>query len=97
MNQAAIQAAIAEEERKVERALLKRAEELGDARWVLEVPNQVKSHTEQTPMNVVQVGFAQIDYSDSMGNDNESAESSHHSLPALRRYNMDKKKVRPYP
>ncbi|KAI3336406.1 hypothetical protein HD806DRAFT_4799 [Xylariaceae sp. AK1471] len=93
VNQAAIQAAIAEEEKKVESALLKRAEELGDARWVLEVPDQVKSHTAQTPLNIIQVGFGQIDSFDSTGNDTESAYPSHDSIPALRRYNMDKKKA----
>jgi hypothetical protein len=97
VNQVAIQAAIVEEEKKVESALLKRAEELGDARWILEVPDQVKSHATQTPLNIIQVGFGQIDSFDAMGNDVESAYPSHDSVPAFRRYNMEKKKVRPYP
>jgi len=96
VNQAAIKAAIAEEEKKVENALLKRAEELGDAHWVLQIPAQDKNRTVHTPLNVVQVGFAQIDSSDAMGDDTGSAGPSYHSVPALRRYNMEKKKVRAY-
>ncbi|KAJ2979428.1 hypothetical protein NUW58_g7202 [Xylaria curta] len=92
VNQAAIQAAIAEEEKKVESALLKRAEELGDAHWVLDIPQQVKGHTPQRPLNVIQVGYAQID-SDALENENDSAGISHDSVPAIRRYNMDKKKL----
>ncbi|KAI1816081.1 hypothetical protein GGS20DRAFT_269935 [Poronia punctata] len=88
VNQAAIKAAIAEEEKKVEAALLKRAEELGDAHWVLQMPDQTKSIA-KTPLKVVQVGFAQIDSSDAA----DDADPSHHSVPALRRYNMDKKKA----
>ncbi|KAI0481591.1 hypothetical protein F4859DRAFT_425839 [Xylaria cf. heliscus] len=93
VNQTAIQAAIAEEEKKVEGALLRRAEELGDAHWVLDVPPQAKVHTAQTPLNVIQVGFAQIDSSDTLGNESGAAGTSLDSVPALRRYNMDKKKI----
>ncbi|KAI0105426.1 hypothetical protein GGR51DRAFT_519302 [Nemania sp. FL0031] len=93
VNQAAIQAAIAEEEKKVESALLRRAEELGDARWVLDIPETTGGRTTQTPLNVIQVGFAQIDSSDAAGNEAETAVTSHDSIPALRRYNMDKKKT----
>ncbi|KAI0858879.1 hypothetical protein F4860DRAFT_282827 [Xylaria cubensis] len=93
VNQAAIQAAIAEEEKKVESALLKRAEELGDAHWVLDVPPQAGGHTVRTPLNVIQVGFAQIDSSDILGNESDPAGTLHESVPALRRYNMDKKKT----
>ncbi|KAI0448941.1 hypothetical protein F5B21DRAFT_78347 [Xylaria acuta] len=93
VNQAAIQAAIAEEEKKVESALLKRAEELGDAHWVLDVPPQAKGHTARTPLNVIQVGFAQIDSSDTLGSESDPAGTPHDSVPAFRRYNMDKKKI----
>ncbi|KAI3343487.1 hypothetical protein F4824DRAFT_9785 [Ustulina deusta] len=93
VNQAAIQAAIAEEEKKVESALLKRAEELGDARWVLDVPKQAKGHPAQTPLNVVQVGFAQIDSFDAAENETDTNGTLHDSVPALRRYNMDKRKI----
>ncbi|KAF2972139.1 hypothetical protein GQX73_g1440 [Xylaria multiplex] len=93
VNQAAIQAAIAEEEKKVESALLKRAEELGDAHWVLDVPGRARSHAAPTPLNVIQVGFAQIDSSGGVGNETDSDESLHDSVPALRRFNMDRKKI----
>ncbi|KAI1353067.1 hypothetical protein F5Y01DRAFT_67338 [Xylaria sp. FL0043] len=93
VNQAAIQAAIAEEEKKVESALLKRAEELGDSRWVLDVPNHAKGHTAQTLLNVVRVGFAQIDSSDSVENETDTSRTPHETVPALRRYNMDKRKI----
>ncbi|KAI1281350.1 hypothetical protein F5Y07DRAFT_294217 [Xylaria sp. FL0933] len=93
VNQAAIQAAIAEEEKKVESALLKRAEELGDSRWVLDVPKHTKGHTAQPLLNVVRVGFAQIDSSDSVENETDTSRTLHETVPALRRYNMDKKKI----
>ncbi|KAI0200414.1 hypothetical protein F4808DRAFT_158858 [Astrocystis sublimbata] len=91
VNQAAIRKAIADEEKKVERAKLKRAEELGDAHWVLEVPPQTRILAPRPPLNVVQVGFAQIDSSAATGDDSDSDGISHDSVPALRRYNMDKK------
>ncbi|GAP88487.1 putative zinc knuckle protein [Rosellinia necatrix] len=93
VNQVAIQAAIAEEEKKVESALLKRAEELGDARWVLDVSKQPTGRVAQAPLNVIQVGFAQIDSFDAVGNEPDSVATSHDSVTALRRYNMDKKKT----
>ncbi|KAJ8119402.1 hypothetical protein ONZ43_g3641 [Nemania bipapillata] len=94
VDQSAIRAAIAEEEKKVESALLKRAEELGDARWVLDVPEYAKGRTAQPPLNIVQVGFAQIDSSNDVENEAGSAGTLHDSVPAFRRYNMDKKKFR---
>lgn len=93
VNQAAIRAAIAEEEKKVETALIKRAEELGDARWVLDIPGRARGRAAPIPLNVVQVGFAEIDSSDTTENDADTAGASHDSVPALRRYNMDKRKV----
>ncbi|KAI0527776.1 hypothetical protein F5B22DRAFT_3609 [Xylaria bambusicola] len=93
VNQAAIRAAIAEEEKKVESAIIKRAEELGDARWVLDIPSQKKGHPAPAPLKVVQVGFADIDSFDATENDVDEANTSYDSVPALRRYNMDKKKI----
>ncbi|KAI1819295.1 hypothetical protein F4861DRAFT_150368 [Xylaria intraflava] len=93
VNQAAVRAAIAEEEKKVEHAKLKRAEELGDAHWVLDIPQQPQAHATQSPMKVVQVGFAQIDSMDA-AEDDESPDDSYYTTPAIRRYNMDKKKVK---
>ncbi|KAI2637373.1 hypothetical protein GGS21DRAFT_489150 [Xylaria nigripes] len=93
VNQVAVRAAIAEEEKKVENAKLKRAEELGDAHWVLDISQQPQLHMAQTPMKVVHVGFGQIDSMGDMESEDESADASHYGTPAIRRYNMDKKKA----
>ncbi|KAI0887280.1 uncharacterized protein GGS22DRAFT_156621 [Annulohypoxylon maeteangense] len=99
INQAAVQAAIAEEERKRQEALVHHAAELGDARWVLDISDEAAGSPSeiQTPLNVVQVGFAQIDSqidsSDTVGlDDSESADTSH-ARTMVRRYNMETKKV----
>ncbi|KAI2639723.1 hypothetical protein GGS26DRAFT_281318 [Hypomontagnella submonticulosa] len=97
IDQAVVQAAIAEEERKRQEALLQHAAELGDARWVLDIPDEFtgSGHTIQTPLNVVRVGFAQIDSqfdpSDPASLDN--LESTDTKTSAVRRYNMDNKKA----
>jgi hypothetical protein len=93
-SQAAVQAAIAEEEKKVERARLKRAEELGDAPWVLDIHEQAKGRAIQTPLNIIQVGFAHIDSSDALENETDPATTSLGGVPTFKRYNMDKKTVR---
>ena len=91
VDQQAIQAAIDEGERKREEALVKHAADSGDARWVLNIPHNVPGlggHA-HTPLNVVQVGYAQIDSVDSSG---QGADSLDTPQP-VRRYNMkDKKK-----
>ncbi|KAI1417570.1 hypothetical protein F5Y13DRAFT_59900 [Hypoxylon sp. FL1857] len=95
IDQTAVQAAIAEEERKRQEALIQHAAELGDARWVLDVPDKPTEpgRVVQTPLNVVQVGFAQIDShidpSDAAGlDDAESTDTLHTRTPLVRRYNM---------
>ncbi|KAI1363711.1 hypothetical protein F5Y08DRAFT_235297 [Xylaria arbuscula] len=93
VNQAAIRAAIAEEEKKTEAALIRRAEELGDARWVLDIPGQTRGRIAPTPLNIVQVGFAEIDSSDTTENDMDTTGTSYETIPAVRRFNMDKRKV----
>ncbi|KAI1326361.1 hypothetical protein F5Y16DRAFT_230975 [Xylariaceae sp. FL0255] len=93
VDQAAIRAAIEEEEKKVEGALLKRAVELGDAHWVLDLPKSQTIHKAQPLLNVIQVGFAQIDSADA-DTGAGSIDSSYDSIPALRRFNMDKKKTK---
>ncbi|OTB08610.1 hypothetical protein M426DRAFT_7348 [Hypoxylon sp. CI-4A] len=99
IDQAAVQAAIAEEEKKRQEALVQHAAELGDARWVLDMPNKATNSDRevQKPLNVVQVGFAQIDShfdpSDAAGLDAESADTSYARGPVVKRYNMDKKQV----
>ncbi|KAI0166674.1 hypothetical protein GGR57DRAFT_447524 [Xylariaceae sp. FL1272] len=91
VNQAAIRAAIEEEEKKSHEALVKRANELGDAHWVLDLPEPATKRSTQTPLSIVQVGYAQIDASD-LSNNND-LEESHNSAPGIRRFNMDKKKA----
>lgn len=91
VDQQAIQAAIDEGEKKREEALVKHAADSGDARWVLDVPPNVPGlgGNAQTPLNVVQVGYAQIDSVDASDQDADSLGTSQ----PFRRYNMkDKKK-----
>lgn len=100
IDQTAVQAAIAEEERKRQEALIQHAAELGDSHWVLDIPAKAteSGYEVKTPLNVVQVGFAQIDsYIDSSDasslNDDESTDNSHITTPVVRRYNMGSKQV----
>jgi hypothetical protein len=90
----AVQAAIDEGERKREEALAKHAAELGDARWVLDVQADKSSSgaSAQRPLQVVQVGFAQIDSPNVSGDYSDSDEDT---APQIRRYNMGKAKVSP--
>ncbi|KAL7627003.1 hypothetical protein AAE478_003779 [Parahypoxylon ruwenzoriense] len=98
IDQSAVQAALAEEERKRQEALEKHATELGDARWVLDIPSKGPGSDReiQTPLNVVQVGFAQIDSSDAAGLDAESTDASYGRIPMVRRYNMNNKQATKY-
>ncbi|KAI1267361.1 hypothetical protein F5Y18DRAFT_336155 [Xylariaceae sp. FL1019] len=91
VNQAAIRVAMEEEEKKSHEALLKRADELGDAHWVLDLPAPATKRPTQSPLNIIQVGYAQIDASDP--SNNNDLEEPHNSAPAIRRFNMDKKKA----
>ncbi|KAI0128923.1 hypothetical protein BJ170DRAFT_594745 [Xylariales sp. AK1849] len=77
VDQRAIQAAIDEGERKREEALVKHATELGDARWVLNVQEDMpgSANPVQKPLQVVQVGYAQIDSPDTSA-DYRAAEAS---------------------
>lgn len=100
IDQSAVQAAIAVEERKRQEAVVQNAAKLGDAHWVLDMPEKTANSNRgiQTPLNVVQVGFAQIDShidtSDAAGFDDfEPTDASHIRTPMVRRYNMDSKKV----
>ncbi|KAK7749359.1 hypothetical protein SLS62_008211 [Diatrype stigma] len=95
VDQAAVKKALAEEERKREEALVRLAAESGDARWVLnsQKTGATRSSQVQTPLNVVQVGFAQIDSSDNADDHLGSPGAEHSSVQAIRRYNMDKKKA----
>lgn len=90
-DQKAVQAALAEEDRKREAAIEKRALELGDARWVLDSDLPSIPAPSHPPLNVVQVGFAQIDSSAVLSGDGGAPEDQ---LPTaqsnFRRYNMKK-------
>ncbi|KAJ2906231.1 uncharacterized protein MKZ38_002656 [Zalerion maritima] len=66
-DQAALNAAVAEEERKRQAALKERAKALGDSRWVLRDPRSVTGSAMQKPMNIVEVGFSQIDQDEEDG------------------------------
>ncbi|KAK4190446.1 hypothetical protein QBC35DRAFT_490389 [Podospora australis] len=89
-DQKAIQEALEEEEKKRLAAVEKRAAELGDSHWVL--PG-VSAKPKSKPLNVVQVGFAQIDYTGSTSaySDNPFEESSAlPPQPQFRRFNLKK-------
>ncbi|KAL2024659.1 hypothetical protein VTK56DRAFT_6860 [Thermocarpiscus australiensis] len=93
-DQQAIQAALEEEERKRQAAIEKRAAELGDSHWVLDgVPALPKSGARPL-LNVVQVGFAQIDYADTSGAGDDPFDLGNPPAQAqFRRFNMKKSKV----
>ncbi|KAI5864461.1 hypothetical protein GGS23DRAFT_447924 [Durotheca rogersii] len=91
IDQDAIKAALAEEERKRQEALLKHAAEHGDAHWILDILDKgpaSKPDSHQTPLNLVQVGFAQIDSADTTGSDAELTDVEDDSAPVVKRYNM---------
>ena len=93
-DQKAIQAAIEEEEKKRQAAIEKRAAELGDSHWVLEGAAALPKSGSRPLLNVVQVGFSQIDYAGTSGGNDDPFESG--SAPAqtqFRRFNMKKSKV----
>ncbi|KAI1878202.1 uncharacterized protein JN550_000384 [Neoarthrinium moseri] len=94
VDQKAIQAALEEGERKREEALVKHAAELGDARWVLNVSENTSSSGSQAqrPLQIVQVGYAQIDAPDASEDRASSDEDPLGRVQPIRRYNMGKKK-----
>jgi len=93
-DQTAIQAALEEEEKKRQVAIKKRAAELGDSHWVLEGAAAQPGKGSRPLLNVVQVGFAQIDYPGASGGVDDPFDSG--SVPAqtqFRRFNMKKSKA----
>ncbi|KAK4156701.1 hypothetical protein C8A00DRAFT_40826 [Chaetomidium leptoderma] len=94
-DQTAIRAALEQEEKKRQAAVEKRAAELGDSHWVLEGAANLPTRGGSQPLlNVVQVGFAQIDYAGttSGGADDDPFDSG--TVPGqtqFRRFNMKKK------
>lgn len=94
----AIRAALEEEERKRLIAVEKRAAELGDAHWVLDGAASStatkKASASRAPLKVVQVGYAQIDYSgtrDDDDDDNEAFKTVDISTKARFQFNMKSK------
>jgi len=92
IDHAAVQAALEQEEQKRKAAIKMRAAELGDSHWVLDdpVPHSNVTQALQTPLDVVQVGFADID-TRSSNHDSEVTQQ----IPAttfIRRFNMKTKK-----
>lgn len=84
-----MQAALAEEEKKREAAIEKRALELGDARWVLDAHVPCIGTGVHPPLNVVQVGFAQIDSSAPLeGSQGTTGEQEPVARKSFRQYNM---------
>lgn len=93
-DQQAIQAALEEEEKKRQAAIEKRAAELGDSHWVLEGASALPRVGSRPPLNVVQVGFAQIDYAGASGGGDDPFELGSVPLQAqFRRFNMKKSKA----
>lgn len=91
-DQTAIQAALEEEEKKRQAAIKKRAAELGDSHWVLEGAAAQPVKGSRPLLNVVQVGFAQIDYPGAPNGDDDPFDSG--TVPPqtqFRRFNMRKK------
>lgn len=94
-DQKAIQDALEEEEKKRLAAVERRAAELGDSHWVLPGAAAKPKLGARKPLNVVQVGFAQIDYSGTTTADSDSPfeESSAPAQTRFLRFNMKKAKV----
>ena len=76
------------EEQKVQQAIERNAAEKGDAHWVLNAPIKATNSgtTVKPPLQVVQVGYAQID--SSIGPETTEA---HDDGPKFRRFNMKKR------
>jgi hypothetical protein len=93
-DQKAIQAAMEEEEKKRQAAIEKRAAELGDSHWVLEGASALPAGGSRPLLNVVQVGFSQIDYAGvSTGDDDPFDMGSVPAQTQIRRFNMKKPKA----
>jgi len=96
IDSAAIQAALEEDERKRQAAIEKQAAELGDSHWVLNIPAPPfkLGQTLQTPLNVVQIGWAEIDTKVSIESSSpQSSDLRISDAGKFRRYNMKKSKA----
>ncbi len=82
----AAQSAIEEEEKRREAAVARLAQQLGDSHWVLDRGPKARKAPHK-PLQVVQVGFAQIDSSRISDEDEETAvQGKDHSEPSRPRY-----------
>lgn len=73
-DQAALNAAISDGLKKRQTASEQQARDLGDSHWVLHHPSDVTKSALQKPLNILQVGFGQIDC-DSSSSDNVLGDS----------------------
>jgi hypothetical protein len=90
-DQKAIQSALEEEEKKRQAAIEKRAAELGDSHWVLKGVPAPKTSSRPL-LNVVQVGFAQIDHaSTSGGSEDPFTEGDSAASAKFKRFNIKSK------
>ncbi|GAB1320305.1 hypothetical protein MFIFM68171_10515 [Madurella fahalii] len=93
-DQKAIQAALEDEEKKRQAAIEKRAAELGDSHWVLEGVSSLPKISARPLLNVVQVGFAQIDYTGTSGGSDDPFDMGGSSAQTqFRRFNMKSSKA----
>jgi len=93
-DQQAIKSAVEEEEKRNRAAIEKRAAELGDSHWVLEGAASLPPRTARPLLNVVEVGFAQIDYAGASSRDDDPFDlGSVPTQPQIQRFNMKKSKA----
>jgi len=94
-DQQAYKKAMEEEEQKQRAAVERRAAELGDSHWVLPAAKRSAKSKARPLLNIVQVGFAQIDFAATPAGSEELPESVNLSSQArFRQFNMKKSKVR---
>ncbi|OIW34044.1 hypothetical protein CONLIGDRAFT_206874 [Coniochaeta ligniaria NRRL 30616] len=92
----AVQAALEEEESKRQAAIARRAKELGDEQWVLNGA-AISAPNPKHPvyLNIVQVGFAQIDSGFPSDDDDDTPGATNITgLAGRRQFNMKKGKKR---
>lgn len=92
IDQKAAHAALAEEERKRQVAVEKRAEQLGDSHWVLDSAKLPGSRHGGMPLKIVQVGFSQIDRRGGSEEDQEQDEMPRTDGPVFQSYGPKKSK-----
>lgn len=94
-DETALKAATEEAEKKRQAAIEKRAAELGDSHWVLDSVSASSKTTAPRALNILQVGFAQIDAAVISGENPDSpGGGTMPAPPRFRQFNMKKGKVR---